>query len=996
MPTIPQSELPVPKSWDEFEDIVADLYARAWDDPHTRRYGRTGQAQQGVDICGRPARLRGRYAGVQCKRYEPGTLTLKAVEAEIAKAEEFKPPLAEYTIATTARRDARLQEAVRLITQEREAAGKFSVHIAFWEDLCSLLTHPDNNDILRKHYGDWLVRLKTVPGENLRDRELAYLHGLLKRYEFWRDHYTPLAGIAEVRAAVKDGPRLDLPMPFTPPGFEKLVEHGYGGRVEVRREPVDDLRAAVTEHRRILLLGDPGSGKTTTLWRLAYDYAQAALADGRAPLPLVAPLGAYTDDGPFDAYLARHLGPLAPYLETYCASGRLILLLDGLNEMRQAGYAERVGRIQEVLGRYSDDPAVVTCRALDYVVRLEGLQKVEVLPLDETRMRTFLHNYLGQAAGERLFWAMAGRDDLRARWDTWQRAGRTWTEFWTEEKMREDVYRKISEAHDQLWAHLQREPPPLLALGRNPYLLLMTAQVYAGAGGALPANRARLFAAFVDTLLRREEKRHLEGWVEAERQKDGLAGLAYAIQAEQGSGTTVERAWVVAQLRRAVPGCDAERLLYLATSAMLLDADDAMVRFHHQLLQEYFAARELRRRLAVGDSFGHYWPPARWWEPSGWEETVILLAGMEPDASALLEELVAVNPVVAARCLVEGGADANEPTRRSIAAALVARVNEERHPPVARVQAGDALARLGDPRPGVGVDPETGLPDILWCYVPPGPFLMGSTDDDTMAFSDEKPQHLNKRITEGYLISRYPVTNAQFGAFVAAGGYAERKYWVEAEQARVWADGKVKGLRDDEPRAVPYDFGDPFNLPNHPVVGVTWYEALAFCRWLQEHVANREWQVWLNGQVKACPVEPHNATIRLPSEAEWEKAARGTDAQRYTWGDDSDPNRANYRDTGIGTTSAVGCFPGGASPYGVEDLSGNVWEWTRSLHRGYPYDPEDGRENPGAGLSVLRVLRGGAFSDEDGSFRCASRYWNDPDSWSGNRGFRVVAARAPG
>jgi len=839
----------------------------------------------------------------------------------------------------------------------------------------------------------------TVQGENLRDRELAYLAGLLKRYEYWRDHYTPLAGIAEVRAAVKDGPRLDLPMPFTPPGFEKLVEHGYGERAEVRREPVDDLRAAVAEHRRILLLGDPGSGKTTTLWRLAYDYAQAALADGRAPLPLLAPLGAYTDDGPFDAYLARHLGPLAPYLETYRASGRLILLLDGLNEMPQTRYTERVGRIQEVLSRYSDDPAVVTCRALDYVVGLEGLQKVEVLPLDEMRMRTFLHNYLGQTAGEQLFWGMAGGDEVSALWDIWQRAGQTWTEFWTAEGMPGNVFAKTSAAQDQLWKHLRREPPLLLALGRNPYLLLMTAQVYAGAGGALPANRARLFAAFVDTLLKREEKRHPEGWVEAERQKDGLAGLAYAMQAEQGRGTTVERAWVVGQLCRAMPGCDAERLLYLATTATLLDADDAMVRFHHQLLQEYFAARELRRRVAVGDSLVRYWPSGRWWEPSGWEETVILLAGTEPDASALLEELAAANPVVAARCLVEGGADANELTRRSIVAALLARMTDEQHPPVARVQAGDALARLGDPRPGVGVDSETGLPDVLWCYVPPGPFVMGGTDDDSMAYGDEKPQHRNERITEGYLISRYPVTNAQFAAFVRAEGYAERKYWVEAERARIWAEAKVKGWAEDEPRAVPYEFGDPFNLPNHPVVGVTWYEALAFCRWLQEQSANRKsqnanrgWQVWLDGQVKACCVEPQNVTIHLPSEAEWEKAARGTDGQRYPSGDDPDPNRANYNDTGIGTTSAVGCFPGGASPYGVEDLSGNVWEWTRSLDKGYPYDPSDGRENLGAGPDVSRVLRGGSFLNEDWSVRCACRNGYDPDSWDRDGGFRLVAA----
>jgi hypothetical protein len=263
----------------------------------------------------------------------------------------------------------------------------------------------------------------TIQGENVRDKELVYLDGLLKRYEYWREHYTPLAGIAEVRAAVKDGPRLDLPMPFVPPEFEKLVEHGYGERVEVRRVAVDDLRKAVAEHRRIILLGEPGSGKTTTLWRLAYDYATAAREDGRAPLPVLIPLGGYTDSSPFDAYLGRYLGPLAPYFETYRASGRLILLLDGLNEMPQADYAERVGRIREVLDRQPDETVVVTCRALDYVVRLERLQKVEVAPLDVERIRTFLSHYLGEVAGDRLFWSMAGGDAVLTLWETWQEAG---------------------------------------------------------------------------------------------------------------------------------------------------------------------------------------------------------------------------------------------------------------------------------------------------------------------------------------------------------------------------------------------------------------------------------------------------------------------------------------------------------------------------------------------------------------------------------------------
>ncbi len=133
----------------------------------------------------------------------------------------------------------------------------------------------------------------------------------------------------------------------------------------------------------------------------------------------------------------------------------------------------------------------------------------------------------------------------------------------------------------------------------------------------------------------------------------------------------------------------------------------------------------------------------------------------------------------------------------------------------------------------------------------------------------------------------------------------------------------------------------------------------------------------------------------MPSEAEWEKAARGAEGSRYPWGEKADPERANYDETRIGEPSPVGCFPGGASPYGCEEMSGNVWEWTRSLWGkawnkpiGYPYDPLDGREDPTS--SGPRVLRGGAYLYDSTYVRCAIRFRNDPSDRFRLIGFRVV------
>jgi len=803
-----------------------------------------------------------------------------------------------------------------------------------------------------------------------RDLELAYLDRLVVDYGHWSDGYTHLPVEAEVRAVAPNDQAASRRMSSLLPRFEMRGRDGSGRRIEGRHVEFDDVREAVAKYRRILLLGEPGSGKTTTLERLVYDYADAARDDDQKPLPLLVKLGGYTDSGSFENYLAHSLGRLAPYLEDYRASGRLVLLLDGLNEMPRAGYAARAERIQSTLKQWPQETmVVVTCRRLDHVVNLGELQEFEILPLDEARMLTFLQNYLGDMDGERLFWDMAGGREIRALWETWEQAGGTWDEFWTANyvpnRLYQQVYQQgVSTSQQRVWEQMRREPPYLLVLGRVAYFLWLIAGIYNSEEGELPANRGLLFRDFVVMLLTRERTRHLDQWIAASVQQEALTVLAYAMQAEGGHGTAAERSWAATRLHEAMPAYDPEQLLNLATSATLLQKDGARVSFYHQLLQEYFAACEMGHRLAGSESLDQYWPPDRWWEPSGWEVTATLLAEIEPDATAFLYELCRANPLVAARCLLEGSVQVGEEVRHHIVDALVGATGDGSLPAVARAGAGDLLAPLGDPRPGVGLRAD-GLPDIAWCKVPAGPFLMGSDKRrDELAQDNEPPQHTVD--LPDYSVAKYPVTNAQYAVFVAKGGYSERRYWIEA------------GWRWKGKRSGPATWGGVFDLPNHPVVRVTWYEAVAFCRWLTERMRETE------------DIGTEQA-VRLPTEAEWEKAARGPDGRLYPWGAEFDLQKCNAIQTGIGTSSVVGCFPAGVSPYGAEDLSGNVLEWCDPKWRGGYEESADESLDADASLAV----RGGSFYHGREFMRCAARIEVTPDYSHWMCGFRVVVAPVP-
>ena len=226
--------------------------------------------------------------------------------------------------------------------------------------------------------------------------------------------------------------------------------------------------------------------------------------------------------------------------------------------------------------------------------------------------------------------------------------------------------------------------------------------------------------------------------------------------------------------------------------------------------------------------------------------------------------------------------------------------------------------------------------------VPAGEFLMGSDPGvDKDAVPDEQPQHT--LYLPEYYLGKTPVTNAQYLKFAQATDHHHPEHWKGGKPPR----GKE----------------------HHPVVHVSWHDATAYCKWLAETTRK---------------------PFRLPNEAEWEKGARGTDGRIYPWGNRWDAERCNAVSGLPGETTPVEAYPEGASPYGLLDMVGNVWEWCSTQYRDYPYQPDDGREDPeGSGRCVLR---GGAWLDFQSSGRCAFRSMEFPGHSGFDTGFRVAAS----
>jgi len=773
---------------------------------------------------------------------------------------------------------------------------------------------------------------------------------------------------------------------------------------EEKRLPIQAVEA-VAAMPRLVILGQPGGGKSTLVnhlvtqlgcKRLGRPTDQAKLpgwAEEEKPLPVRIilrrfaawiPAGASRGEGLVWKYLETQLEQCGckeafPSLRHQLTDDSGIVFFDGLDEVRETDEEAKRSLITAAIAEFAKPldkcRVVITCREYAYKPGSDWRLPEKTFPVVDLDL--------------------FGKEQIEYFTQTWYRVVGP-QKGWNQEKCREESQHLFDAI--QHWPHLQD-------LAEHPLLLTLMAQVH-GQLGTLPDDRADLYERAVNLLLAHWENRIvrdlagnrkvepgliMELGIRSETLRLALERVAFAAherqekeQARDERAADIPKEDLYEILKADLGDANKAELViaYIQERAGLLQArDNRIYTFPHKTFQEYLTATHLLKQGEPDVMLRERMKRDLIW----WREVFLLAAGASRRIPSTISNLVdtliplpheenkisadkAQQAQAAAQALTEtdfvehvhkeelAEAGRFSVTYRKIQNSLIAGLRSaESLAATERAACGNALARLGDTRFRSDAWFLPDEPMLGFVEIPAGEFWMGSNKKkDSQAYDDELNQHKVK--LPFYYIAHYPVTVAQFQTFVDESGY--------------------------KPEHPEYLHG----LSNHPVVNVTWYEALKYCEWLTERLRN--WQE--TPKPLASLLKQQGWRITLPSEAEWEKAARGTNGLIYPWGDTADASLANYSDTGIGATSAVGCFPGGASQYSCEEMSGNVLEWTRSVYKAYPYRPEDGRENLEAEKDIHRVVRGGAFYYDHRLVRCSLRLRFYPDGRYDYIGFRVV------
>lgn len=751
---------------------------------------------------------------------------------------------------------------------------------------------------------------------------------------------------------------------------DSLPEEALHGMERAGAAAPAQIEEALREKNCVVVLGDPGSGKSTMLKYLALRLAR----DPEAPLPILLPLNAYAKtlagrDINLQNYLpeyfagrAEGVAALGPLFKEALANGKAVILLDGLDEV-QSNRAALVGKVEAFAHE-----AVKRGNRVLVTSRLVGYRDAPLAPKD---------------------WSLYTLLDFTPE------AIETFAEKWC-------LTMEISVSGDTPEARKQAKieqaglleaidaNPGVGRLASNPLLLTILALIKRQ-GVELPKSRIKLYDRYLETLI--------EAWNRAsaldksagresldyESTLEVLGPLALRVREENPTAGLVSarqlQDWLTEHYTGEQwglkPGPAREKAREFLESVrrhsnLLVERGEGQYGFIHLTFEEALAAYglvalgQVERQVTLDYIQKYIADPA-------WRETILLSVGVQglisrqPRAAgelvrAMLKmqcngENVGKNLLMAGACLEDvGEAGLGQATAREVQEALLAASRDCSLTPALQRDAGFSLARSG------------WLPKDLddWVEIPAGEFLYG----------DEKQKTI---LETPFSIAKYPVTNLQFKRFKDAEGYERQEFW--SADGWAWRSGTYdskttdKNLKDWLAKRPPAKRNEPWywhdekwNNPLAPVVGVSWFEAEAYANWL---------------------AQKEGRPVRMPTEQEWERAARGTNGREYAWGNEFDRNKLNAApfwkqdddadyafDLDYAGTTIVGQFPAGNTSEGISDLSGNVWEWTNSWY-------EDKQVN--------RTARGGSWDCTRWLARCASRDRNVPDGFYLTFGFRLVS-----
>jgi formylglycine-generating enzyme required for sulfatase activity len=863
----------------------------------------------------------------------------------------------EYRLAAAARDGSATPALIDEVTRNLARLADFR---AWLDGLGIRATFTSENELLGEvlaALNDWRIRHRVADGEGPLPEDAAPDPTRALRSVFEQSRFIDIRGLQVGSGKAHQFPIDELFIPMHAAG---TVGSAGGG------SSLEDVLA----HRCVAIVGDPGCGKTTFIRRIASIVAGVRLGvlprerldalglDGEPPLPLFARLSDFggfverdrSDDRPTTAnspeWLVRFLAAVAlehawglddAFFRDVLQSGQAIVLLDGLDEAASEATRRKLSRIVETAARtYDSCHFVLTSRPKAYQGEaiLDDFAKADVAPLSDGAIATFLTH-----------WCAALFPDSP---DT------------------------AAEHRRELDRALDRRPE-IKRMATNPVMLTALAVVHWNEK-RLPEQRAELYESIVTWLSRARQDR--SGRPSPEQCVAQLQTVALGMQTDpEGRQIQWARHRAAECIAKATGSGGlaeldaAERFLREEEldSGIIVGRGDE-VRFWHLSFQEFLAARAIasaveseQKRIVLDDRETLL--------SSEWRETVLLLAGVlnrqgRQKTDAMIEAIVRHRSAYAslqdkARTVGLVGAIQRDllptgyaPTSRRYkalvdeVAAILDGSDSENIDVATRLEAADALGQIGDPR--AAAEPWVSLSGGVFClglqWEDPG-----AHGYDPGALATETPVQSVR--LESFLIGRFPVTVSEFQEFIADNGYGDRKHW------RRGGFGTWKQ---------PDQWENQVRFPSNPVAGISWYEAAAYCAW-------------------------KGFGTRLPAEAEWERAARGAEGRRYPWGDERpDEAHLNFSDCKLGRVTPVGFYPHGASPEGIHDLSGNMFEWCadRFAHR-MEQGPQSRRDPGEVQAHLQRAVRGGGFASAAHFVRAGFRGRFAADYRAADVGFRL-------